>query len=456
MNRLFRSTAFQLGALAFVVFQVNLRSISSADTFPMRYAPISILTEGNLDLDEFHFLLDQPYPGPGESTLPYYLQYHDGHYLSTPPIWVSVLVTPIYAVPVWLGLTGDPSEPRPSGGGLTRTEVMGTLLSKLSASLLIAISVALVYLALLELLGATGALWITLAYAFATSSWVVSSQGLWQTTGSQAMLAGAFLALLVAQSRRTRSMIVIAGALVAVAVMCRPTAAIYAVLLTLYILLTHREHLLAYLPIPALLAAALLGYNLYYFGTLKGGYEGYYGVHEISWSQISTALPGLLVSPNRGMFTFSPVLLPAIAGIVIAFIRGPALLKYLSIGVLSTIAFYSTFTQWHGQFSYSYRYLVDQLPALTLLAAPTWNWLVARSWRRWAIGALAVFSVFVQVVGVFYYPCGWYRSTRSDPTAVARFFDWGNLEVVQCLRAGPVDPDGLRLLRGLLTRDASR
>lgn len=458
-RRLAGSPAFRLAALAFVVYQLNLRSISSADTFPTRYLPISLLTEADLDLDEFRFLFDQPYQTPGDTTspLPYYLQPRRGHYVSTYPVMPAILAVPVYAVPVLLGLTGDPAAPRAPGGGLTRTEIMGTLLSKLAASLSIALSVALVYLTLRRLAQPAAARWITLAYAFATSTWSVSSQGIWQTSFSATLFAGAFLALLIARERDERAMVVLAGALLAVAVACRPPAVIFAVLLTLYVVRMHRRHFAAFVPIPAALAALLLGYNLYYFGTLNGGYEGYSGDHALSWAQLSTALPGLLVSANRGMLVFSPVLLPAFAGIVVAFRRrAEPLLEYLGVAVLLTIAFYSTFTQWHGSFSYSYRYLVDLLPALALLAAPTWAWLRARRWRTWTIGALAAFSVAIQVVGVVWYPCDWYRSTLRDPAVVARFFDWRNLEVVQCLKAGPVDPDGLRVLRGLLDRDRAR
>ena len=63
-RRLTGSTAFRLAVLAFVVYQVNLRPVSSADTFPMRYAPISLLTEGDLDFDEFAFLRAQPAKPP--------------------------------------------------------------------------------------------------------------------------------------------------------------------------------------------------------------------------------------------------------------------------------------------------------------------------------------------------------------------------------------------------------
>lgn len=452
------STAFRLAALAFVVYQANLRPVSSADTFPMRYAPISILTEGDLDFDEFDFLRAHPERTPGlEPGLPYFLQYRRGHYVSTPPLMVGILATPVYAIPVWLGWTGDPSEVREPGEGFTRTEVIGTLLSKISASLLIAISVALVYLGLLHLVEARGALWITIVYAFATSSWAVSSQGLWQTTGSQVLLSGAFLALLAAQRRNPRAMLGLAGTLVALAVMSRPTAVFLALLMTLYVWQAHRRQIIAFLPAPILLGALLVSYNLYYFGVLIGGYAAVTVENIYTWSQISRGLQGLLVSPNRGLLIFSPVLLPALGGIVLVFRRGgPLLLRYLAVGVIVTILYLASMPQWYGQFSFSYRYLVELLPALALLATPTWPWLTARRWRVALIGALAVFSLCIQIVGAFYYPCDWYRSPRSDPAAIARFFDWNDLEVVQCLKAGPVESDGLRLIRGLVRRVTER
>ena len=49
----------------------------------------------------------------------------------------------------------------------------------------------------------------------------------------------------------------------------------------------------------------------------------------------------------------------------------------------------------------------------------------------------------------------WLQIARDNPAAVARFFDWTDLEVVQCLQAGPVEPDGVRLLRGLVRGRAS-
>ena len=365
----------------------------------------------------------------------------------------AILATPVYAIPVLLGLSGDPSMPRPPSDAPTRTEIVGTALSKIAASLAIALSVALVYLALLRLTTGSGALWITLAYAFATSTWSVSSQGLWQASMSQALLAGAFLALLVAQFRSERAMTVLAGALLALSVTCRQPTVIFAALLAVYVFWHHRRHVVVFAIIPMTLAGLLLTYNLYYFGTLIGAYAESPGGFLLSWPQISRALSGLLVSPNRGLLVFSPVVLPAFAGIVACFRnQGQPLLRYLALGVLLTIAFYSCYTEWDAGFSFSYRYLVDLLPAFALLVAPMWAWICARRWRVWSLAGLAVFSLGIQMVGAFYYPCGWFQSTRRDPSASARMFDWSNLELVQCLRAGPVYPDGLRAIRDLRAR----
>lgn len=455
LRTLWRSTAFRLAAIAFLVYSANLRPITSADTFPTRYLPISILTEFDLDLDEFPFLLtsNAPLPGAEPSDLPYFLQRRRGHLVSTYPVMTAVLATPVYAVPVLLGLTGDPRAPA-TAGGLTRTEVVGTLLAKIAASLASALSVALVYLALRRLTTTAGALWISLVYAFATSTWSVSSQGLWQTTMSQTLLAGTFLCFLKAREGEARRWVTLAGVFLALSVMCRPPAVIFAVLCTLYVVRTHRTQLLAFLPIPAVLAALLLGYNLYWFGTLNGGYEGYSADHTLSPPVVAQALQGLLVSPNRGILVFSPVLLAGFAGIAVAMRRrSEPLLEYAGIATFLTICFYATMTLWHGSFSYSYRYLVDLLPALALGMAPVWGWLTAKGWRASVFGALAVFSLAIQVVGVVYYPCDWYRSTLRDPSAMARFFDWRDLEVVQCLKRGPIEPDGLRVLRGMLRHE---
>ena len=51
-KKLWGSTFFRLFLLALIVYNANLRSITSLDTNSTRYLPISILQEFDLDLDE--------------------------------------------------------------------------------------------------------------------------------------------------------------------------------------------------------------------------------------------------------------------------------------------------------------------------------------------------------------------------------------------------------------------
>ena len=112
-------TTFWLVVLAFINYTANLRSITSFDTSPTRYLPISIIKEFDLDLDEFPFLHHYPEWWRGDkSTLPYYLQYVGGHYMSAFPVMPAILSLPVYAVPVALGLTDGPM----SAMGFSRTE----------------------------------------------------------------------------------------------------------------------------------------------------------------------------------------------------------------------------------------------------------------------------------------------------------------------------------------------
>ncbi|MFM8412728.1 MAG: hypothetical protein ACKOCT_20950, partial [Alphaproteobacteria bacterium] len=103
-------------------------------------------------------------------------------------------------------------------------------------------------------------------------------------------------------------------------------------------------------------------------------------------------------------------------------------------------------------FNFSYRFLTELLPAFVLLMAPAWSWCTATRARRLAFTVAAVYSVFVQIVGAFFYPCGWYRPSEREPMSVARLFDWRDMELVQCIRNGPVDPDGLGAIRRALRK----
>jgi hypothetical protein len=67
-----------LFSVLLIVYLANGRTLGSGDTVPARYLPLSILREGNFDLDEFPFLYARG--------TPYYLRRAKGHVVSDYPV----------------------------------------------------------------------------------------------------------------------------------------------------------------------------------------------------------------------------------------------------------------------------------------------------------------------------------------------------------------------------------
>ena len=114
------------------VYNVNLRQVSSLDTYASRLVPIALLRHGELTLDRFFPDKAGDFPDEYLST---YLYRTGGHlYDSHPPVG-SLLALPIYAIPVWLGVPAD-------------TDTVGNLMSKLSASVFMALAALILVVAL--------------------------------------------------------------------------------------------------------------------------------------------------------------------------------------------------------------------------------------------------------------------------------------------------------------------
>jgi hypothetical protein len=437
--------------IAFIVFNSNMRSITSLDTYATRILPISIVTEFDLDLDEFSFMHQRPAWAKKSNQKAYYVNYVRDHYMSSYPVMPAILAAPVYAIPVWLGLTDGTI----ASNGYNQTEIVATFLSKISASLEMALSVTIIYLALKRITTRNAALWIALIYAFATSSWSVSSQGLWQTAMSQPLLALALYWLMKGEDQRRY--IIYAGIPVALAVTCRPTAIVFAIVYSLYVLMYYRNIFPRYLVFPVIAGALLITYNLYYFDSITGGYayvEG--GVDEQS-AFVAPSLDiamALLFSPSRGILSLSPVLLFAVAGMGVALYRRKNnILVYTAIAIFLTLLLYSSWRGWNGGFGYSYRFLVDILPGLCMFLALLWNWIKQSPLRKTVFALSVVFSVVVQISGAFFYPCGWLEeATGVDDDGASQFWDWSDPEFARCLANGPVDPDGLRFLRNVINK----
>jgi hypothetical protein len=270
---------------------------------------------------------------------------------------------------------------------------------------------------------------IAVTYAWATIAWGVNGQGLWQHGGVALALVVGLLALV---DRR----LVLAGAALTAMGAFRLTAPFIAVCLLPLVGRRPRDwgrFLLGALPLPLALAA----YNIAAFGSpLKQGY----GSGQISSSlhlggRIAQGLPGLLVSPGRGLFVYSPVLLFAIYGAVRGW--GTLLYRVCAIAIVVYVIVTANVSQWYGGESFGPRKLGDTLPLFAVLLVPAIDGIVRTRWR-WVFGAALAWSVLVELLAAAAWPDSWFGS--HDLTVLGTWWNPVDNEIEAMLVSGGTYP----------------
>src|SRR5436305_1885799 len=282
-----------LGLCCLLVYNANGRAISAGDAFPARYLPFVIWRYHSLLLDPIAPLAAQ---GRGHTAF-WMMHTPGGHAISLYPVVLPVLLAPLYF---------------PAAGYLHfkgwtdgRLDHIARVMEKLSASLVAALSASLLYLLLRRRAAAPIALLLTLAYAFGTTTWVIGSQALWQHGMAELLVIGLLL-LLTAPCTAPRALA--AGLLCGLIAGNRPPDVVLAAALGAYGLFWAGRRAALLAAAAALPAGLVLLYNLGVADNLAGGY-GRVGKASFLQHGLLSGLGGLLFSPTRGLFVFSPFLL---------------------------------------------------------------------------------------------------------------------------------------------------
>jgi hypothetical protein len=380
------------------------------DVVPTTVLPVSIIRERDFDLDEF---LSHPVAREQGWEWAYWSIKIGDHHFSKYPVLSALFVTPLYLVPVLFGLNAQSST------------VAYALLGKASAAVVAASSVLLVYVSLRRVASELTALSLSLVYAFASSTWTISSQAMWQHGASQLFLAAAIYCLF--STAKGRKNAYLAGLFLGLAVAARPTNAVIAVILPLYLL--HRlprrvPHFVGGAIIPLSL---LLWYNHTVFGC--PWCTGYTLLPNVCWSTpLPTGLLGILFSPSKGLLAYSPVFIFSFLGIVASWkteIRDKNttwLFRYLGLAALGFILFMSKWHAWHGGWSFGPRMLVDATPIFVCLIIPALQWMKYDRRIVAVLAGLAVLSLCVQLVGLSMFDGGWHDELASIGYEQAAFW----------------------------------
>jgi Dolichyl-phosphate-mannose-protein mannosyltransferase len=317
-----------------LIYTLNGKTLSSPDNIPARYLPLSILREFNFDLDEFPVLYE-----PG---LPLFLTKRHGHIVSTYPPWAAVLALPVYLLPVL--------------GGISPQSPVLPELEKLAATLIMALSVLLLFFAVRRMTQERIAWLIAWIYAFGTSSFNISSQALWQHGPSQLFLT--LMIYCLVRGLEEPKFSAYAGFGLASAIICRPLNIVIALPIAAYILFRRRSQLIGFIlsTLPPLLL--FMGYNHSYFDSpIATGFASMVikpsGLWTAALSSFDTplheGLTGVLASPSRGLLIYSPIFLFSFVGMVMVWREsGHILLKFLSLAPFLFILPIAKWATWWG------------------------------------------------------------------------------------------------------------
>jgi hypothetical protein len=389
----------------FFLMVSNGRPIGAGDTRPTERAAASLVTELDLDLDEFPELEPPFVRQVGEHTVSIY------------PVLSSVLAAPVFA----------------AGRLLFALDETGTaLLGKVAASLLSAAASAVLFLALGRRHPTRDARWAAAVFALGTTVWA-TSQALWQHPA-----AVFFLSLALWCWTRAEEGDVVwagrAGLALGLTLAARPAdVALVAVLGLGFLARWPRAApwLAAWCAPPI---ALLLAYQWAYFGSpLVHGFSGSLGRFSEPWG---LGQLGLLLSPGKGLLVFTPVALVAAVGLVRAFARGERLLAATcGVAVLGHLVLMGRWSEWHGGECWGPRLMTDALPLLFFFLPEGLN-----HFPR-AGAALAAVSIGVQALGAFAYDYRWERLHQRDPgTARAALWDAAKSPIAFHLRERALRP----------------
>lgn len=413
----------------------------TTDTIIATLLPVSLIRGEGFGLEKLGPVAYRINPSQlNDNGLPYYIIGNNHRLFSVFPVFTSVISTPIYFLPILIN-------------NITTSNIVNNLhniyivflLGKISASIFSAISVALIYLALKELISTKKALLLTSFYALGTSTFSLSSQGLWQTGAAQ-MFISATLYFFV-KGQKNKHLLPFCGLFLGFATITRFSIAMIALTFTIYLLFFERKWLLKLIFYAMPSISFLIWYQLTYPGDLF--FFGYEGVGQIVKIQnpITKGLPGLLIAPNKGLLVYSPIFIFSILGAILAWAKKDKVFKFFSSTAVIYLLFIGSWSIWHGGWSFGPRTLAEITPIATILLIPVLK--NRKVWSNFLFRIAFIFSgvisIFIHFIGTSISNVSWFAEqtkyiTVEESHKGAFFWNFDNPEILfHIKRAGGLD-----------------
>ena len=408
-NRLAFFLAQALFAIIFLIYAASPIN-TSYDSQVSLHTAMSLLHGKGGDLTDYMREM------PGDT---YVLEYPDGKPRNRYPIGPSLLALPGVFIASWI--LPDFADRLRKG----RTDCLEKIFASVIGAMAAVVFFWLIY-------DHFQSIWIagssTLIFAFSTSMWSTATRALFQHGPLVLMLVIAML--LLQRSRNRPALAQYAGAPLAFAFLCRPTAIVPIVVLSTYVLWFHRRRFIHYLCWAAVITVPWIAYNISIYGV---PFTAYYltGLGQGQSSMWESVL-GNLLSPSRGLLVFSPVLIFSISGFVLAMCEHQERPLNIAYGLIVALMFVIIVRApiWWGGHSFGPRFTTDLLPFLVFFTSFTFAHFgkPGNRARMTAISGavvLAIASLLIHAQGAIRpEPLAWNAVPDNIDNDPARAWDW--------------------------------
>ncbi len=207
-------------------------------------------------------------------------------------------------------------------------------------------------------LARTTALLLVLMIAFGTAVWSVFSRSFW--THSPAMLVLSVILLILLRAPEKPARVAWLAPLFVYLYFTRPNLILIGAVIAVYVWLEYRAYFVRFMVFGVIAALPVFALNWVEFGRLTSPYYSQFAFTD----QPVQAAFAQFISPNRGLFVYSPFLAFFIVGVIHKLRRKQFthLDAAILIAMLGTTAVYSVWQAWHSGHSYGNRFMADLLP----------------------------------------------------------------------------------------------
>jgi len=310
-----------------------------------------------------------------------------------------------------------------------RAQMLAVFVAAVSA----AIAVALMFLVARCLTPEPWLIWsTTLIYAFASPHFGTHHSELWSNNVLQVFV----LVALIALAYRDGELSWLGAIPLALAYVTRPDSALFIGACSTMVVVFSKRRLL-FVALMVLAAACFVLWSRMVFGANLPPY--YTFLQATRFAPYREALVGVLFSPSRGLFVFSPILVLCVhgAGLVLArWRRAERVYLLAAVVVAGYWVLLGAVPWWWGGFSVGPRLFAPVLPLIMILMIPSIRAVVDMSgaMKTAAVAFVTValaWSVFVEVrLGVSAGPYEWNYNPNID-THREQLWNWSDLQILR-------------------------